>query len=261
MESRVGTREVTRGISTVDASSMSRGDRVIQVAADIELNWTPELETEDVQVQVANGVVTLTGVVGDELGYLACGRAIRRVSGVLELRNNVTVQPCVITRDTHADLAGDVTQALVWAAGVPRAVKAHVRSGHVTLTGQVEWTFQRDAAQHVIGHVAGVESVDNQIAIRPRTPRTIDEERIGRALLRNPLIDASDVNVTIIDTTATLTGWVWSLAEKKQAGLTTGASPCVTHIDNRLRIRSRGVTGLSAKSTTPPEANQMAIKP
>lgn len=108
----------------------------------------------------------------------------------------------------------------------------------MTLTGEVEWDFQRVAAQRVVADLRGVKSLENQIALAARTPAENAEQSLKNAMFRNPQIDASHVNVAIIDHVATLTGHVSSLAQKKQAGLATWACPDVTQIDNRLEVRT-----------------------
>ncbi len=239
MESTREAASRDQGDFYMSTSTTSRLDQVIQVAVEAELNWTPELESEAIHVEVSNAVVTLYGVVGNTLRYLACGRAARRVRGVTVVTNNVKVEPLRTKSVRDTDIAEIVEQALFWANNVPRTVTSHVCDRHVTLTGGVIWSFQREAAQQVVENIRGVESIDNQISLSARAPGNASEENIMTALLSNPLIDARDVTVTVVDAKATLTGWVSTFREKKQAGLATWACSDVSDIDNRLRIRSR----------------------
>ncbi|WP_342357818.1 BON domain-containing protein [Nesterenkonia sp. AY15] len=136
-----------------------------------------------------------------------------------------------------SDIRRTVERALTCDTAVPRAVKSQVLNRHITLTGEVDWGFQREAAQLAVQDLCGVKSLDNQITLIDRTPAENAEQRLKNAMLRNPQLDARDVRVTILGDTAILTGHVTSLAQKKQAGLATWACPNVTRIDNRLAVR------------------------
>lgn len=116
------------------------------------------------------------------------------------------------------------------------AVTAWVDDRHVTLTGEVDWTYQREAAERAVRQLLGIDSLENQIAIAVRTPLENAEERLRNAMFRDPQIDPEQVIVTITGNTAVLTGQVRSLAEKRQAGLAAWVSPGVIEIDNRLDV-------------------------
>lgn len=245
----------------MDIRRTNLSDLVIQVAAEAELNWTPEIEAEVIRVDVVDTVVTLSGVVANDLKYLACSRAMNRVDGVSAVINNVTVQPSVGAEHPAGGIAESVQRALHWEPHVPRTVEANVRYRHVTLSGDVNWTFQRETALHVVERLDVVDSVDDQMSLAARTPGNDAERSIKRALLHNPQIDARDVTVFVVDGTATLTGWVRSLAEKRQAGLATGASPDVAHINNRLRVHSRQRIDLPTTPSSSAENDPLARAP
>lgn len=140
-------------------------------------------------------------------------------------------------RVTDIDLHRDVERALRSSTTVPRSVTAEVRQRHVTLSGEVDWDFQRDAAARAVQDLRGVASLDNQVQLIPGSAVVNSERRLRSAMLRNPQIDPRNVTVTILESTAILTGHVSSLEEKKQAGLATGACPNVTRVENRLLVR------------------------
>ncbi|MGJ9373297.1 BON domain-containing protein [Nesterenkonia sp. CF4.4] len=213
-------------------------DHTITAAVRAELEWTPDLDASNISVHVEDSTVTLTGIVGTYSELLALDRITRRVRGVTSAVNNVTVDPVGSRWVTDSDIRRVVERALTWATTVPRTVKSRVLNRHVTLTGEVDWDFQRAAAQRAVEDLRGVKSLENQITLTARTPVENAEERLKNAMSRNPQIDARGVTVTIVDHTATLTGHVSSLAEKKQAGLATWACPDVTQIENRLDVRA-----------------------
>ncbi|MGJ9371770.1 BON domain-containing protein [Nesterenkonia sp. CF4.4] len=116
-------------------------------------------------------------------------------------------------------------------------VTAWIEDQHVTLTGEVDWTYQREAAEHAVRRLPCVGSVENRIAVTARTPLRNAEERLRNAMFRDPQIDADLVHVTVTGQTAVLSGQVKSLAEKRQAGLAAWISPGVLEVHNRLVVR------------------------
>ncbi len=70
---------------------------------------------------------------------------------------------------TDADIARSAENVLHRARYVPKdSVKVAVRSGGITLSGEVNWEYQRKAAADAVRGLAGVAGVSNQIAIRPK---------------------------------------------------------------------------------------------
>ena len=68
-------------------------------------------------------------------------------------------------RRDDEDLRGDVLEALMLEGSVPMSVDAQARDGFVTLTGAVEWHYQREAAESCTASVPGVVDIDNAIAL------------------------------------------------------------------------------------------------
>ncbi|MGJ9372583.1 BON domain-containing protein [Nesterenkonia sp. CF4.4] len=221
----------------IASSSMTSPNLALQTAAAVELEWTPELDASRLTVWAASSVVTVSGAVGSYSELAAVGRAMRRVRGVSSAIINVVVDPAAPQGATDGDIRRVVERALTWAPAVPSAVKSQVRNRHITLTGEVDWDFQREAAQLAVEDLRGVRSLDNQITLSSRTRVETAEQRLEYAMLRNPRLDARSVTVTIVENTAILTGHVATLAEKKQAGLATWVCPEVTKIENRLAVR------------------------
>ena len=113
----------------------------------------------------------------------AAGAAAQRASGVGALALDLTVEPPAIARRADADIARAAGNLLLWLAGVPRgAVLVEVEHGHVTLSGQLEWTYQRHAATEAVRDMKGVVGVTNLIAIKARVPAAVVAVDIEAAL-------------------------------------------------------------------------------
>ncbi|MGJ9404904.1 BON domain-containing protein [Nesterenkonia aurantiaca] len=150
---------------------------------------------------------------------------------------DVTVDLCALRHLTESVICRAVEAALTKSPSVPEGIAAQVVDRNVTLTGQVDWTYQREAADQIVRSLPGVGSVENQITTVARTPLENAQERLNNARFRDPQIQPDHVVVTITGQTAVLTGYVRSLAEKRQAGLAAWIAPGVTAIENRLDIR------------------------
>jgi len=82
---------------------------------------------------------------------------------------------------------------LLWNAAVPKdAIKAKVTKGWVTLSGAVEWPFQRHTAERTISHLIGVKGVINEIEIKPSRTVVPAEVKTGieSALKRSTEVEA-----------------------------------------------------------------------
>ena len=70
------------------------------------------------------------------------------------------------------EIAGRALAILRWNTVVPaNSVQIRVQDGWVTLTGEVDWQFQRIAAKSQIRRLSGVAGLMNSITIKPHAPR------------------------------------------------------------------------------------------
>lgn len=212
-------------------------DLDVQTLVDDELEWTPDVDAAGIGVAVADGTVTLSGEVDSYAERLAAKRAARRVRGVRTIVDNLTVHPKSANPVTETDIAKEVNRALSRAANIPEAVQAEVDGHNVTLTGEVDWDFQRTAAKRAVQYLRGVYTVNSMITLKARPSAVDTEERIRNALTRSAQIEAQHVHVRADGDNVILTGTVKSWAERRQAANAAWASPHVSHVDNRIEVR------------------------
>ena len=206
-----------------------------------QLEWEPEVDASAIGVAARTGTVTLTGFIGDYSGKLAAERAAKRVRGVRAVANDIEVR--LKLGRTDPDIAADVVRALELRSTVPNSVQAAVHSGHVTLTGRVDWQYQKRDAEKALRHIRGVRQVLNHITVSPRAVERDVRHRIAEALHRNANIDARHIDIAISGDKAVLTGKVATWLQRESAERAAADAPGIAHVDNRIVVQPRALAG------------------
>lgn len=202
-----------------------------------ELGWDPETDAAKVGVSVNDGAVTLSGHVANYRQKLAAMNAVRRVAGVHAIVDHLEVRLAPHFSASDEGLAERISHVLTWnIAAWGKNVKAEVKDGVITLTGSVEWQYQRENIARSISHVGGVKNVVNLIAIAPRVTASDLQKKIAEALRRHADIEASRIAVTVDGGTVTLSGTVESLAERDHVQDAAWAAPGVSRVIDQLRV-------------------------
>src|SRR5581483_6513819 len=140
-----------------------RTDRQLQEDVLAALAWEPGVRAEHIGVAVADGVVTLHGLVSTLRERYLAEHTTRDVRSIA---NEIRVAPDGGDTKTDAELAAAVANALEWDSALSGAsVKAVVRSGWVTISGSVGWAYQRNAAERAVRNLTGVIGVTNEVSI------------------------------------------------------------------------------------------------
>src|SRR5664279_2030683 len=182
----------------VKRRSAMRDKRLQQDVID-ELDFEPSVNAAHIGVTANNGVVTLSGHAASYAEKTAAERAAKRVKGVQAIAQEIEVRYPSDKKTADDEIAGRVVSILQWSAVVPRdCVQVKVQDGWVTLTGQVNWQFERVAAEAEIRRLSGVAGVMNSIAIRPRVEATDVKHTIEEALRRNAEVEADSVRVSVL---------------------------------------------------------------
>lgn len=203
-----------------------------------ELGWNPSIRDEEVAVAVKDGVVTLAGTVESFAQKRTAVRVAERLQGVRAIADDLEVKlPNDRTR-TDTELAHAAVNALRWHVEVPAdRVKVAVAKGWLTLEGDVEWKYQRDAAERAVRDLTGVRGVSNAITLKPSVSSSDVAQRIKAALRRRAELDASKIEVETIDGIVTLNGTVRNWTERADAESAVWAAPGVIRVEDRLTVR------------------------
>ena len=212
-------------------------DRELQQHVQNALDWEPSVDATAIGVTVDGGVVTLRGDVGSYAEKHAAERTALHVYGVKAVANDINVRLSSAYQRSDSDIAKAAVAALRWNTLLPSdRLGVTVTDGWITMTGTVDWQYQKEAAARAVRDLTGVKGVTNSIIFQPRIKAGDVAAKIEAAFKRSAEIDARRINVTAQDGKVILTGNVHSWSERQQAESAAWAAPGVTQVDDRLAV-------------------------
>ena len=202
-----------------------------------ELEYDPSIDARKIGVAVEDGIVTLTGEVSTFAEKWNAERAVERVEGVRGIVNKIEVK--IVGDYSDSDIAREAADALRWNLMVPPGkVIPKVENGYITLTGEVNYDFQRRAAEKAVRYIPGVKGVINLVTIKPKVEPKEIKEKIEDALKRMATVDAENVQVEVQGSEIVLRGTVRSWAERHEAEKAAWSAPGVTSVKNYITVRA-----------------------
>jgi osmotically-inducible protein OsmY len=216
-----------------------RTDRQLQEDVLKALEWDPGVDAAKIGVSVKNGVATLQGFVRSYFEKSTAERVARHVYGVRAIANDIGVTLDGFAPHSDPQIAEAVANAIASDSAVPlNAIKVTATDGWITLRGDVDWQYQKSAAQIDAERRTGVKGVTNLIALKARphaNPITV-KARIEDAFKRSAEVDSARIKVQALDGEVILTGTVKSLSERDEAERAAWAAPGVTKVDDRIAV-------------------------
>jgi len=212
-------------------------DSQLQQDVSAELKWEPSVHAARIGVEVKDGVVTLAGQVDSYSEKWNAERAAQRVAGVKAMTTELKVHLTGLSKRTDADVAEAVENVLEWTSSLPAgAVKVMVEGGWVTLSGDVDWQYQRQAATDSVRYLLGVTGVSDQIGIKPSVTATAVKSDIEAALKRTSIADAKQISVAVHGSDVTLSGTVHSWDERNTATNSAWGTPGVRNVVDMMTL-------------------------
>ena len=214
-----------------------KNNQELQTQVQNAIKWEPLLSAAEIGVTVKDGVVSLTGVVDSYAKKIEAEMAAKKVIGVKALVKKIEVKFPSNWSKTNAEIANEVLTALKSNVSIPNdKVTVMVEDGWITLEGQLPWNYQKESAQSSVNFLTGVKGVTNNIIIKSESLEAIEKKDVEEAIARSWSVDNSDINVSVSGTTVTLSGTVYSLHQKDEAGRIAWNTPGVWHVDNELAV-------------------------
>jgi osmotically-inducible protein OsmY len=203
-----------------------------------ELDFEPSIESADIGVAVAKGIVTLTGHVPTYQQKLTVEDVVRRVKGVKGIAEEIEVRPYGTNRTADDEIAKRAINTMTWNTSIPDdSVQVKVQKGWVTLSGTVDWQYQKTAAADAVRVLSGVVGVTNRIEIRPKASSFDIKKRIEDALKRNAEVEANAIRVDVLDGgKVRLEGKVHAWSERSVAERAAWSTPGVHTVEDRITV-------------------------
>ena len=217
-------------------------DKELQESVMVELGWEPSIDAADIDVTAHAGVVTLTGHVQSFAQKVAAERATVRVKGVKAVVEQIEVKLSHENERSDENIARAAIERLVWDSSVPPdTIEIRVEKGWVTLNGEVDWHFKKEAAEQAVRTLVGVVGISNLIEIKPAVNADDVSQNITRALLRSSLIrssfyDPNTIKVSAQDGKIKLTGHVTTWSARELAGAAAWSAPGATFVENDIAV-------------------------
>ncbi|WP_091741434.1 BON domain-containing protein [Phenylobacterium immobile] len=211
-------------------------DKVLKTLVEDELEYQPDIDTADIGVSVEHGIVHLNGHVPTFAQKKAVEAAVKRVKGVRGYVEDLAVRSYPDPESDDA-IANRVANVLEWDVTLPKGViKVNVEGGWVTLSGEVEWAFQRHTAENIAGRLAGIRGVINTITMKSRIEARDIKHRIESALDRHADIQAHAISVSVDGSKVKLSGKVRAWYERDLAERAAWAAPGVEAVEDGLTV-------------------------
>jgi osmotically-inducible protein OsmY len=203
-----------------------------------ELEFEPSVNAAHIGVAVSDGVVTLSGHVASYAEKVAAERAVQRVKGVRAIAEEIEVRYPYDKKTADDEIAARALAILRWNSVVPAdCVQIRVQDGWITLTGQVDWQFQRLAAEAQIRRLSGVAGVMNSITLKPHGRPSDVQKKIEEALKRHAEVEARNIRVSLVgDGRVALEGKVHDWQERQAVTSAAWSAEGIRSVEDRLTL-------------------------
>ncbi len=216
---------------------MKKSDTHIQQDIIAELKWDTSIDAAHIQVEVLNGDVTLTGHVSNQAEKLNVERSIQRVSGVNAVIVNLESSMPDTSKKSDIEVTFRAINLLQWMTYWDEgSIEVLVENGWVTLSGNVDFQYQKEAAVHTIGHLIGVAGIVDNIMIKQIASTHDIKTEVELALRRHIDNGADHILVDVRQGDVTLSGSANNWYDAKLAKQSASGTFGVWNVQNNISV-------------------------
>jgi osmotically-inducible protein OsmY len=203
-----------------------------------KLRFDPAIDESDITIAIkGENIVVLGGKVRTYLEKRFAEEAVEKIDKVKGVANELEVDILSSMRRSDTDIIETALSNLRWGVLIPHdKIKVAVEKGHLTLTGDVEYNYQKTRAQSAVEDILGVTFITNNIKIQPTISPVEVKNKIIKEFERNARIDAANVKVEVDGGIVTLKGKVKNFDEEREAKDAAWSVPGVSSVINKISI-------------------------
>ena len=174
-----------------------------------ELDWDPRFDARDIGVAVKDGIVTLSGHLHSYLERWAAQDTAQSVGGVKALANEIEVKLPTGSERNDTEIAEAALTALRLNTSAPVVnISLAVHDGWLTLSGEVAFWNQKQAAETSVRNIQGVKDIANEITVKAPASTSDVKLPIEQSFRPHAQIDADKIRVQVAGGPVTLEGEV-----------------------------------------------------
>jgi hyperosmotically inducible protein len=203
-----------------------------------EFEFDPSFNAAHIGVVVDKDVVSLTGHVESYAEKLAVLAAARRVKGVRAIADEIEVRFPNQPKTADDQIAKRAADILKWNSVVSNLpIEVVVHNGWITLSGRVNWYFEKRAAENSVRKLSGVRGITNSIMLKPQVDAANVKEKIEAALKRHAEVEANGILISVKGGNhVVLEGKVGNWDERRAVETAAWSAAGVAAVDDRLSI-------------------------
>ncbi len=205
-----------------------------------QLDWDNRIISANIEVEILDGVVILTGEVPTYATKLAAEQDALSISGVKQVQNNLLVKdPESSTIPTDLEIKKFIENMIRIDPRIDyETIEVSISNGVVSLDGTVNAHWKKEQAEGYAHRVTGVVEVDNNIRVNVNKELSDEQikEEITNAFKRNILMDADNIKIDVLNGEVRLYGFVPSYTAKMKARQIANYTTGVVNIINRLEV-------------------------
>jgi len=214
-------------------------DEILQKDVQEAIKWEPQLHTTEIGVIAKNGIVTLTGTVDNYYKKNEAEKAAKKVNGVKAIVEKIEVKQNNTKSINDNYIAEKILNVFKSNFSIPdEKIKLKVEKGWVTLEGNVNWNYQKEAAKNAVIALMGVRGVTNNIRTKSDRNDYVKKSAIEKAIFNNAALVNDHIEVTVKNNDVKLSGIVNTFFEKEEAERIAWKTPGIWSVENEIGVDS-----------------------